>query len=75
MVRLDAGDGVSGRCLERLMVSWLNFEYLKAGLTLFVDTDGALMVFGVKPKPELSERLRGREQAMKQFLIAQARKG
>jgi hypothetical protein len=43
------------------------------GQCLFVDTDGALMVFGRQSKRgNLPAALRGREEEMKRFLIARA---
>jgi hypothetical protein len=60
--------------MERLMLlTDVNTEYRNHGQTLFVDTDGQLMVWGGNSKrTDLATLLKGREDEMKRYLIAQA---
>jgi hypothetical protein len=59
-----------------LSVAHIAEEYRARGQTLFVDTDGQLMVFGFESKRGgLAEALAGKEEEMKRFLIARAVRG
>jgi predicted ABC-type transport system involved in lysophospholipase L1 biosynthesis ATPase subunit len=73
---VDAGDGVTGRCMVGLSVAAIDYEFRRAGQLLFVDTDDKLKVWGLKSRRSgLPELLSGHEEQMKRFLIARALRG
>jgi hypothetical protein len=74
MVRVDPRNGDPRWRMDRLKsMAAIDFEFKLNGMTLFVDTDGMLMVWGGNSRrAELSEQLTGREGSMKRFLIARA---